>query len=247
MNFASFDLEIAKVISDDNPDLRSATPLGITCAAVALTGKDDPVYWYGKPQMTKQDCCAMVGALQGLVRDGYSLLTWNGSSFDFAVLAEESGMYAECAELNAKHIDMMMIVTFTKGYFLGLQKALVGAGLSGKLKHVTLKDGTPLTDMNGALAPKLWAEGEYDAVLAYLRDDVVQPLRLAELVEHTKVIRWTSNAGKPQSVLVPKLLTVEECFGIPEPDTSWMASPPKRRQFVEWMLPHLNAGIFQGL
>lgn len=189
----------------------------------------------------------MVAALQELVRDGYTLLTWNGSSFDFAVLAEESGMYKECAELNTRHIDMMMIVTFTKGYFLGLQKALVGAGLSGKLKHVTLKDGTPLTDMNGALAPKLWAQGEYDAVLAYLRDDVVQPLRLAEIIEQVKMIKWLSNAGKPQCVLVPKLLTVEECFSIPEPDTSWMKLPPKRRQFIEWMLPHLSGHSFTGI
>jgi hypothetical protein len=189
MKFASFDIEIAKVIADDNPDWRSATPLGITCAAVALTGSDDPRFWYGKPQMSREDCCTMVADLQALVRDGYSLLTWNGSSFDFAVLAEESGMYKECAELNANHIDMMMIVTFTKGYFLGLQKALVGAGLTGKLKHVTLRDGSPLTDMNGALAPKLWAQEEYDAVLAYLRDDVVQPLRLAEIIETTMTIK----------------------------------------------------------
>jgi hypothetical protein len=244
MKFASFDLEIAKVIEDDTPDWRSMTPLGITCAAVALTDKDDPLYWYGKPKMTKEECCDLVTALQRLAADGYALLTWNGSSFDFAVLAEESGMYKECAELNAKHIDMMMIVTFTKGYFLGLQKALIGAGLSGKLKHVTLNDGTPLTEMNGALAPKLWAQGEYDAVLAYLRDDVMQPLRLAEIIEREKMIRWTSNAGKPQCVVVPKLLTVEECFSIPEPDTSWMTSPPKRKQFIEWMLPHVSARTF---
>ncbi len=247
MKFASFDIEIAKVIADDNPDWRSATPLGITCAAVALSGKEDPLFWHGTPQMTRQECCALVAGLQDLVRDGYTLLTWNGSSFDFAVLAEESGMYTECAALNASHIDMMMIVTFTKGYFLGLQKALVGAGLAGKLKHVTLKDGSPLTEMNGALAPKLWAQGEFDAVLAYLRDDVIQPLRLAELIESTKVIRWTSNAGKPQSVAVPKLVTVKECFLIPEPDTSWMKSAPTRRQFVEWALPHLPGHCFAGI
>lgn len=247
MKFASFDIEIAKVIEDDAADWRSATPLGITCAAVALSGTDDPVFWHAAPQLSREQCCTLVHDLQQMVKDGYTLLTWNGSSFDFAVLAEESGLYRECAELNAKHIDMMMIVTFTKGYFLGLQKALVGAGLEGKLKHVTLKDGTPLTEMNGALAPKMWAQGEYDAVLAYLRDDVLQPLRLAELIERTKKIAWTSNAGKPQFVSVPKLLTVEECFRIPEPDTSWMTSPPKRRQFVEWTLPHLPAHTFAGI
>jgi hypothetical protein len=56
-----------------------------------------------------------------------------------------------------------------------------------------------------------------------------------------------SNAGKPQIVTVPKLLTVAECFRIPQPDTSWMTSPPQRRQFVEWTLPYLPKETFQGI
>ncbi|HLP17445.1 MAG TPA: hypothetical protein VK470_14370, partial [Bacteroidota bacterium] len=239
MKFASFDLEIAKVIENDTPDWRSMTPLGITCAAVALTGCDDPRFWHGRPKLTQEECCKLVADLQAIVAEGYTLLTWNGSSFDFAVLAEESGMYRECVELNAMHIDMMLLVTFVKGYFLGLQKALIGAGLAGKLKHVTLNDGTPLTEMNGALAPKLWAQGECDAVLSYLRDDVLQPLLLAEHIEREKKIRWTSNAGKPQFVAVPKLLTVRECFSLPIPDTSWMKDPPSRGHFIEWTIPYL--------
>ena len=42
--------------------------------------------------------------------------------------------------------------------------------------------------MDGALAPTLWSQGEYDAVLAYLKQDVVMTLKLAEFVQRTKTI-----------------------------------------------------------
>ena len=71
--------------------------------------------------------------------------------------------------------------------------------------------------------------------MTYLRGDVEQTLALAENVIETGEIRWTSGTGKPQSVSVPKLLTVRECFDIREPDVSWMDSPPQREDFVKWI------------
>jgi len=235
MKLAAFDLEIAKEIPDGTADWQALSPLGITCAAVATDGEQGTRFWYGAPQMTADMCRELVRELQALVAAGYTLLTWNGCGFDFRVLAEESGLRAECAELAAQHVDLMLIVTFTKGWFLGLQKALEGAKLKGKLKQVSLSDGTVLNDMNGAQAPRLWAAGEHDAVLAYLRDDVEQLLALAAVVQRAKAIRWTTAGGKPQSVRVPKLLTVTQCAAIPQPDVSWMTNPPRREQFFAWM------------
>ncbi|MFH1653900.1 MAG: ribonuclease H-like domain-containing protein [Pseudomonadota bacterium] len=234
IKFASFDLEIAKEIPE-NSDWHNVAPLGITCAAVALSDQEEPIFWQGVPQMTRSQCQEMVKKFQELVRDGYTFLTWNGCSFDFAVLAQESGMTAECAELAMNHIDLMLIVTFTKGWFLSLQKALEGAGLKGKLKTVTLSSGEELNSMTGAKAPQLWAAGEHDAVLTYLREDVMRLLKLVDVVLQNKSIVWTSNNGNPQRVDISKLLTVKECFDIPEPDVSWMTEPPTREQFVKWM------------
>ncbi len=128
------------------------------------------------------------------------------------------------------------MVTFTKGWYLGLDKALAGAsGWKSKVKNVVLRDGTVLSDMSGAQAPALWKAGEHEAVLAYLTGDVTQLLALAEVVQRTHTIRWLSNSGRPQSVRVNKLLTVGECFQIPEPDTSWMSNAPTRSSFVNWI------------
>lgn len=244
MKFASFDLEIAKVLPPDITDLKAHAPLGISCAAVALSDRPEPLFWQGTPQLSAAEAGALVRDLQQLVADGYTLLTWNGCGFDFWVLAQESGLWHECGTLALDHVDLMMIVTFTKGHYLGLDKALKGAGLQGKKKVVTLNDGTTLDGMSGVLAPELWAKGEQQAVLEYLADDVIMPLKLAESVARRKEIRWTSGNGKQQVCAVPQLYSARECFWLPRPDTSWMAEPPTREQFVEW-IPGWQAEIIR--
>ncbi len=129
----------------------------------------------------------------------------------------------------------MLLVTFNKGWYLALDKALNGAGIGGKVHEVKLKNGKMLRDMDGGMAPKLWAEGEHEAVLTYLRGDVEQTLALAKNIQETCEIQWLSGRGKPQFVSVPQLLTVRECFNIPEPDVSWMDNPPQREGFVKWI------------
>ena len=235
MPFAAFDLETAKILPPNVNDLKQHTPLGISCAAIALSDAEEPEVWSGSPQLTADECGQLVDRLQALVAAGYTIVTWNGASFDFSVLAQESGRIEDCGELALGHADLMLLVTFSKGWYLGLDKALAGAGLKGKVKNVALRDGTILADMSGAQAPALWKAGEHEAVLAYLKGDVAQLLALAEVVQRTHTIRWLSNSGKPQSVRVKTLLTVSECFQIPEPDTSWMSNAPSRSSFVNWI------------
>ena len=235
MKLAAFDLEIASVLPVTDREWSKQAGLGISCAAVA--GDEFKVIrvWQDNPRLGPIDSADLVHRLKELSDQGYQLITWNGCSFDFRVLAEESGLSQECGDLALNHVDLMMMVTFSKGWYLSLQSALEGAGLAGKLKTVRLTDGSLVTDMEASKAPTLWAAGEYAAVLEYLKSDVVQLLELALSAEDQGIIRWTSRTGKPQEVRFPSLLTVSECFAIPEPDTSWMSDPPKRQQFVDWI------------
>lgn len=230
---ASFDLEIAKDIPQGTEDWRDVAPLGISCAGIYLDGQ--PEIWSGVPQMSVNEARDFVYRLQELQDSGYTIVTWNGCAFDFAVLAEESGLVLECAKLAINHVDMMLLVTFQKGHYLGLDKACLGAGLVGKTHEVELKSGVKITEMSGGLAPELWRAGETEAVETYLKGDVEQTHDLAVSIVETKAIRWVSNRGRYQYVHVPKFYTVKECFDIPEPDTSWMTNPPTREQFVQWM------------
>lgn len=235
MKFAAFDLETAKILPAGTTDLKRHAPLGIACAAIARSDAEEIELWTGVPQMTADECADIVVRLQVLADDGYTIVTWNGASFDFFVLGQESGMVDACGDLAFTHVDLMVIVTFTKGYYLGLDKALAGAGLAGKHRSVTLRDGRALTDMSGADAPALWAAGEQDAVVEYLKADVSQLLLLAENIERTRQIAWLSGRGRPQSVRVNRLISVIDAFEIPTPDTSWMSNAPKRSDFVDWI------------
>ncbi len=152
-------------------------------------------------------------------------------------------MVDECGALALNHFDLMLLVTFTKGYFLGLDKALQGSGIKGKVKQVKLKDGSKLHDMGGGKAPELWAQGEHEAVLTYLRGDVQGLLELVEVVQRKKRMNWKSNRGNAQNIRVQKPLTVKACFSIPEPDVSWMSNPPRRQQFVDW-IPDWERQVF---
>ena len=235
MKLAAFDLEIASSFPDDHIEFSRLVRLGITCAAVALSDQHLPQLWKRHPRLSVDECIELVNALGRYANAGYTLVTWNGCQFDFQVLAGESGLYEQCGRLAWEHVDMMAMVTFTKGYFLSLEKALIGAGLGGKQKSVTLRSGRVLNGMDGSLAPELWAQGETEAVLSYLKEDVLQTLRLAQSVLSQRRIRWTSNRGTPQEAHFERLFTIRECFGFPLPDVSWMSSPPRREQFTAWI------------
>jgi len=233
--FTAFDIEIAKEIPPDVKDWKLVAPLGISCAALWTDDlTPNPELFWAEPQLNQERAKDLVFRLQVLQNQGYVIVTWNGCGFDFPVLAQESGMKQECAELALNHVDLMLLVTFQKGFMLGLNKACVGAGLTGKTHEVVLKSGQKLTEMGGALAPQMWAMGETEAVLTYLAGDVEQTNKLAHAIEAQKSIRWTSNSGKFQLCIVNKLYTVKELFDLPKPDTSWMTNPVSRESFTEW-------------
>ena len=124
-------------------DWKNHRPLGITCAAVARgTAKHHHTQFWQMPGRFDRDLSVgLVYDLMNLADVGDMIVTFNGLSFDFNVLAEESGMYKECAELALNHVDLMFIVVTLRGHFLGLDKAAKGANIQGKLHDVTLSDG----------------------------------------------------------------------------------------------------------
>ena len=233
MKLASFDLETARATAEGEP----ITDVGISCAGIAYsdTRPIDMIHCPGK--ISQEHAELIVELLSECVDEGYTIITWNGCGFDFRILAEESGMIEECAALAMNHVDMMLLVTFQKGYYLGLDPALLGMGVEGKLHEVTLSDGSIVDDFSGAQVPELWSAGEYDAVLTYLKSDIERPLELARRIIRDKEIRWISAKGNPMRCAVQKFWTVKECFKLPTPKTSWMTDPPTRHQFVEWMAP----------
>ena len=142
--YLAFDIETAKDLPGDVGDLLAHRPLGIACAAAFALDSGQETTWFGTtaagapaPSMSRADAAALVADLARLVSDGYTLVTWNGASFDFDVLAEESGARDACVQLALDHVDMMFQVVCSQGHRLSLQKAAVGMSLNGKLSGVS--------------------------------------------------------------------------------------------------------------
>jgi len=229
--YLAFDIETAKLLPDGVDDILAHRPLGISCAAGFAHDSGEVMTWHGhtesgapSPRMSEAEARALVDDLAQFEADGYTLVTWNGLSFDFNVLAEESGERAQCVQLALGHVDMMFHVVCSQGHYLGLQKAALGMSLSGKLSGVS-----------GAEAPALWAKGEYEKILAYNVQDVRVTAELATAGDAAKTLRWTTQRGSPTSMALPDgWKSVQDALEIPEPDNSWMSSPPKRERFLEW-------------
>ena len=118
--------------------------------------------------MSRQEAAGLVEYLTAQVGHGYTVATWNGMGFDFDILAEESGMLAECRELAVNHVDMMFHILCRLGFGVSLNAAAKGMNLPGKPEG-----------MNGAMAPVLWAEGKRETVLEYVAQDVRTTAELA--------------------------------------------------------------------
>jgi hypothetical protein len=230
--YLAFDIETAVDVPGPDFNWRKHRPLGITCAAVLLADEPKPHIWHGQtdggqpaPRMTPAEAASLATFLRTKVDAGYTIISWNGLSFDFDVLAEESGEATLCRELALNHIDLMFHVFCEKGFPVSLASAAAGLGIPGKHENITAE-----------LAPVLWAKGEHQRVFDYVSQDVRMTLDVALASEKRKSFAWKTKAGKTSSLsLKQSWLSVSEALKLPQPDTSWMTNAIPRKQFSAWL------------
>lgn len=231
----SFDIEIYNELPEDGEVNYSE----IIPSVAAFTVDGETVeYFYDLPYMTVETGRKMINQMMEYGRNGFSVYAWNGVSFDLRVMGLYTGMIDECSMLALTSIDTMLSLVFRKGFWLGLDKALIGAGLESKTHTVKLNNGSLMFDMDGSKAPQMWRDGEIDAVKQYLSGDVIQPYKLARDIEVRNRIDWTSNAGKPSFCKGISLEPVWSLFykKLPDPKRlTWLTDRPLRSQFVDWI------------
>ena len=228
MKYVVFDLETE--LAEGPLDLDRYVP-AITVAAT-LTSEGALDLWYERDAagaatgqlLSRVGAQELVRHLQESAARGYHPVTWNGSGFDFRVLAQASGLLAECAALAWDHVDLMFWLHCHKGFSVALDRAARAVGT------------TKLGGLSGADAPRLWASGEHDLVLAYVAQDVRMLGAVYEATRQARALRWINTRGR-ESRADGDLCPVREAYRLPMPDTSWMSRPPwSRERFVGWML-----------
>ncbi len=230
--YVAFDIETAKDVPGTEFDWRPHRPLGIACMASMSCKCKEPRIWYSKDtdgiplrQMSRNDAAEFVGYLNSLIKDGFTPLTWNGLAFDFDILAEESNLWEQCKQQALLHVDMMFHIVCEKGFPVGLANAASGMGMQGKLQGV-----------DGCDAPTLWLQGQHDAVMNYVAQDVRATLQLGLECEKRRMFRWTTKRGSIGEMSLPQgWLPVKDALRLPKPDTSWMSYPIDRDTYSAWL------------
>lgn len=236
--FLCLDLEISTPIPPGTTDWATCRPYGVSCVVTKGSDHVYPLMWananfvgFGTKMMTLE-----IGILRtyltNMVRNGYTLLSFNGAGFDFNVLMEEETLIFNqeqipvWKDLALNHIDIYFQIFAQKGYCKGLNHLAKAHGLTGKAEGV-----------NGALAPQMWLDGRYHEVLDYCASDVEMTLELARIGEELGFLQWQSNSGSMDSVSLPDgWLTVAEALKLPEPNTSWQGAKAwKRDKFTGWL------------
>jgi hypothetical protein len=236
-NYLAFDLEIAADIPTGVADWNTLAPLGITVAATMSDLHGGAKAHYGtmadwetkqvgpRPRMTTADAVKLVDYLQLAVKNGFTILTWNGCGFDFDVLSIESGLKKECAELALHHVDMMFHIFCVKGFAVGLDNAAKAMNTSRKTVGV-----------HGDMAPKMWRDGKFKEVIEYVSQDVKSTLDIGNTCESEKVLRWITRRNTTGYMPLPNgWITVEEALKLPEPDVNWIPNHWARSKFYGWM------------
>ena len=97
--------------------------------------------------------------------------------------------------------------------------------------------------MHGDLAPVMWAQGleQQQRVLEYVAQDVRTTAEVYEAIMERGRLTWLTKSGRHSDWMPtlssdgPRMLTVQECLALPEPDTSWLKDPWPRSKFTGWL------------
>lgn len=230
--YLAFDIEMAKVLPSHVDDLLNHRPLGITCIGMLAEDETEPHLWYsvdsyGSParKMSQRDLQAAVSFLESKTHAGYTILSWNGLSFDFSVLAEESNLWDRCRQLAINHVDPMFHVLCLRGFGVKLTKAAKALGIPGKYK-----------DLTWSKTPRMWARGRTEPVLQCAKRDCEIVLQVARISERRGAFSWVTRRGYVRTFDLPRRwFTVREAMDLPIPDTSWMDTPWPRSKFNGWL------------
>jgi hypothetical protein len=192
----------------------------VAVAAIKLSDRDTPEVWFetvdGRPApyWSEEFTIRFVLRLEQLDREGYTLVTWNGSGFDFRLLYQITRL-ATVKTMCWRSVDPCFQMLCMKGFPVGLEAAATTVGAKSK-------------EENGISAPILWHEGRYERVIRYVIGDVIRLETVIVNLCKEGGLKWRTRKGALRFQPFNALLSVREGTWLPLPDTSWMTPDPDR-------------------
>ena len=212
----------------------------------AKGGEDSPLCLL---HMDVHECERLLHYMERCVSEGDVVLTFNGGSYDFRVLATVFTRYGRrdlarrTCELCKHHSDLLFTFLTFKGFFVKL---------SSIAKAMLPRQEENSKSMTGAEAVIKWESckgTQQRDVLRYVLGDTYLLLQIAHEVEDRKRVLWVSKSNRVAELdlsriaaTVPHLLahyTIDRCLAVKLPDTAWMQKkgmqPINRAQVLAWL------------
>jgi len=232
MKIVSVDIEISNVF-DLRPgeDIDRHGPFDVAVAATEIVGGEHHLWFSPGPDdkplvnLERQHARELLQYLEQLQRDGFALCAWNGLGFDLRWIARAADDLSTASRIARSLYDPMFQFFKLKGYPIGLDAVAAGFGIGLK------------KSMAAADAPREWRAGNHKRVFEYVLGDVRMTSEITAAILRRRKIAWVTQKGKPSSVPVPQLRTVEDCMSDPMPDQSWMSHPIPQKKFSGWLAP----------
>jgi len=203
----------------------------VTCAATLLRheGHSELKLWHSDyaDVMTADTANDLTRYMAEQTDRGVTLVTFNGTKFDFPMLAKTGSMPGQLRTLAMAHCDIMLQFAVQNGYFASMDSFAQGSGIAPKT-------------WNGLEASQAWETGDRTArkrVVDYCGEDVRCLLDLAQLIAKDKQAARQTKRGSRQIVPFRKLMNVDECLDMlstSPPDQSWMDTPPDLHKLFNW-------------
>lgn len=211
-------------------DLEQYAPFHVAVAATLTDGVESKV-WLSLdnlgvplPNMRYETANELLEWLFEAHRAGHRIVAWNGFSFDLRWIGFAARNLKLAAGLALAMYDPMLQFFGVTGFPVGLDAVAEGMGLQTR-KSLCSED-----------APRLWNEGNHDAVIEYVRNDVQITHDIVTRIDAEGQITWRTKRGDIRSEYIGPLKTTQEVLLEPEPDQSWMDSPIPRRKFYDWIV-----------
>jgi hypothetical protein len=248
MNYAvAFDVELDRLVPES---WNSTNPPLITCAAVHSDEEGTKLFYTksfeGKaPRLGLGDASALLDELWEHSSRGALIISWGGTAVDFRALHfalyGDPERQSKCATLVQNHIDVPIASATDMGIMFGLDAAAQGTG-QGRKSNVISTD-----------APRMWNEGEHDAVLEHVKLDAVLTLKVykAMMSSMPPKITWRTRSGKPKTWMcffvadmgrqIIRLCTVAECMLRPKRSVPFkLPVGMDRDSSVQWIFDALQ-------
>lgn len=226
-----FDTELAWTPALDTfagGDIWTCRPFNISVAATYCEPDKALDLWYGgtvddpAQEMNGYTVFQMFEHIQERQADGMDIFTWNGN-FDFRLLSNLLPFNrTEVVGVFLKSFDPMFQMFMQRGFPVSANAAAKGFGL-------------PLKPMLGGDAPRLWRDGCHQQVMDYVTYDVTTLAQIVKGIQVEHGLRWVKKTGGIGFEPFERLLTVEQCLNMPDPDNSWMDKPLKKEDFILWL------------